>query len=202
MQKCILQASFLVVAFLVFFCTAIQAQDAATLTGTVRDGTGAVIPGVKVELKNTATGAVHQLTTNSAGEYVAAALLPGEYNLTVSLTGFRMYLAKGVILRVAQNARNDVTMTVGSLHEEVTIPSSDPDAKILMNMIPEGNLGSGANSIFAAAIARPTHWREDLVRIDHDFIFRASCSLRLESPSSNETCAVSSQKNQKRRAVS
>jgi carboxypeptidase family protein len=201
MQKCILQASFLVVAFLAFFCTALQAQDAATLTGTVRDGTGAGIPGVR-ELKNTATGSIDQLTTNSAGECVAAALLSGEYNLTVSLTGFRTYLAKGVILRVAQNARNDVTMTVGSLHEEVTIPSIDPDAKILMNMIPEGNLGSGANSIFAAAIARPTHWREDLVRIDHDFTCRASCSLRLESPSSNETCAVSSQKNQKRRAVS
>ena len=121
MQKCILQASSLVVAVLLFSCAVIQAQDTATLTGTVRDGTGAVIPGVKVEVKNTATGSVHELITNSAGEYVAAALPPGEYDITVSLAGFRTYLAKGVILRVAQNARIDIAMTVGSLHEEVTV---------------------------------------------------------------------------------
>src|SRR5579872_1323975 len=121
MQKRILQVSFLVVAFSLFFCAVTQAQDTATLTGTVRDGTGAVIPGVKVALKNTATGSVHELTTNSAGEYVAAALPPGEYNVTVSLAGFRTYVAKGVILRVAQNARIDIAMTVGSLHEEVTV---------------------------------------------------------------------------------
>ncbi len=43
MQKRILQVSFLVVAFSLFFCAVTQAQDTATLTGTVRDGTGAVI---------------------------------------------------------------------------------------------------------------------------------------------------------------
>jgi hypothetical protein len=50
-----------------------------------------------------------------------------------------------------------------------TIPSIDPNAQLLLNMIPAANLGSGANSIFAAAIPQPTHWREELVRIDHNF---------------------------------
>src|SRR5580692_3390374 len=121
MQRCILQVSFLVVAVVLFFVVVIQAQDTATLTGTVRDNTNAVIPGVVVSVKNIATGTIHQFTTNSAGEYVGAALPPGHYDLQVTVNGFRTYLAKDVTLRVAQNARIDVTMQVGSLHEEVTV---------------------------------------------------------------------------------
>jgi len=117
MQKCVLQVSFLVVAFLCCFSGVVQAQDTATLTGTVRDNTGAVIPDVRVTVVNTATGEARQLTTNSAGEYVAAALAPGRYDITVPARGFRTYLAKGVILRVAQNARIDITLQVGDTHE-------------------------------------------------------------------------------------
>ncbi len=72
-------------------------------------------------MKNTATGIVRDLSTNASGEYVAAAVPPGQYNLSVSVTGFRKYQADGVILRVAQNARIDVTMQVGNSHEEVTV---------------------------------------------------------------------------------
>ena len=120
MQKFTLQVSFLVAAFVVL-AGLIQAQDTATLTGTVRDHTGAVIPGAVVALKSTATGAVRELTTNSAGEYVAAALSPGQYNLSVTASGFRTYQASGVTLRVAQNARIDITMQIGNAHEEVTV---------------------------------------------------------------------------------
>jgi carboxypeptidase family protein len=120
MQKPVLQ--FRSLFALLFLLSAISfAQDTATLTGTVRDNTGAVIPGVGVTIKNTATGTVREVKTNSAGEYVAAALLPGQYNLTITATGFRTYQAQGVIIRVAQNARIDVTMQVGNTHEEITV---------------------------------------------------------------------------------
>ncbi|HTS35322.1 MAG TPA: carboxypeptidase regulatory-like domain-containing protein [Candidatus Solibacter sp.] len=112
---------FLVFALLFLSSLPVLAQDTATLTGTIRDNSGAVIPGAAVSIKSLATGAVRDLTTNSSGEYVAAALAPGQYNLTVSLAGFRTYVAKGVTLRVAQNARIDVTMQVGNTHEEVTV---------------------------------------------------------------------------------
>jgi hypothetical protein len=115
-----LQFGFLVMEFLLLSAAAI-AQDTASLTGTIRDNTGAVIPDASVTLKNTATGIARDLKTNSAGEYVAAAVPPGQYNLTVSVAGFRKYQADGVILRVAQNARIDVTMRVGNTHEEVTV---------------------------------------------------------------------------------
>jgi hypothetical protein len=116
-----LQFRILVVGLFLLFAAAAFAQDTATLTGTIRDNTGAVIPNASVTLKNTATGTVRELQTNSAGEYVAAAVPPGQYNLTVSVAGFRKYQANGVTLRVAQNARIDVTMQVGNTHEEVIV---------------------------------------------------------------------------------
>ncbi len=121
MQNPILQVRFLVVAVLILFSAVLWAQDTATLTGTVRDNTGAVIPGVSVTVVNTATGEVHQFTTNSAGEYVGAALQPGRYDITVPAKGFRTYIAKGVTLRVAQNARIDITLQVGDIHEEIVV---------------------------------------------------------------------------------
>jgi len=116
-----LQFRFLVFGLFVLWSVAALAQDTATLTGTVRDNSGAVIPGAAVSIQNVATGTVRGLTTNSAGEYVAAALSPGQYKLTITVSGFRTYQAQGVTLRVAQNARIDVTLQIGNTHEEVTV---------------------------------------------------------------------------------
>ena len=99
----------------------VTAQDTASLTGTVRDTSGAVLPTADVVLKNTADGLTRNLTTNSAGEYVAAGLPPGHYDLTVKAKGFRAYQAEELILRVAQSARVDVTLQVGSTNSEVTV---------------------------------------------------------------------------------
>ena len=96
-------------------------QDTASLTGTIRDKTGAVLPKADVIIKNDATGVVRQVQSNSAGEYVAAALQPGRYDIIIAAAGFRKYQAEGVTLRVAQNARIDITMQVGDTHEEVTV---------------------------------------------------------------------------------
>ena len=54
----------------------------------------------------------------------------------------------------------------------------DPNGQAFLGMIPAPNLGSGASSIFAAAIAQPTHWREDLVRVDHDFNSKVRFTFR------------------------
>jgi hypothetical protein len=121
MQKTTLRCGFLGISFLILTPAFLLAQDAATLTGTIRDNSGAVMAGASVTVKNTATGISRHLKTNSDGEYVAAALPPGRYNLSVSASGFRSYQAQGVILRVAQNARVDVTMLVGNVTEEVTV---------------------------------------------------------------------------------
>ncbi|MBV8891762.1 MAG: carboxypeptidase regulatory-like domain-containing protein [Acidobacteria bacterium] len=103
-------------------CTAmVFAQDTASLTGTVRDQTGAVIAGAAITVKNTAQGFTRNLRTNAAGEYVAAALLAGRYDVTVTAPGFRKYQAEGVILRVAQDARIDVMLQIGNVNSQVTV---------------------------------------------------------------------------------
>jgi hypothetical protein len=97
------------------------AQDTASLTGSIRDGTGAFVPQAQVIVRNAENGMTRILATNSAGEYVAAGLLPGRYDITVTATGFRKYQVQGVMLRVAQDARVDAVLQVGNAHEEVTV---------------------------------------------------------------------------------
>ena len=99
----------------------VTAQDTASLTGTVRDTTGAAVVGAEVSIKNAATGALRQVKSNSSGEYVAASLPAASYDITVSAPGFRKYHAEGVILRVAQDARIDVALQVGNVQEEVVV---------------------------------------------------------------------------------
>jgi hypothetical protein len=99
----------------------LAAQDTASLVGTVRDSSGAVVPSAAVTLKNVATGISRKLVTNAAGEYVAAGMQPGTYDFSVTAQGFRTYKAEGVVLRVAQNARIDVTLQVGSVSSEITV---------------------------------------------------------------------------------
>src|SRR5438876_5341890 len=65
-----------------------RAQSTATLQGTVTDAQNAVMPGVTVTLKNTATGAERTTVTDAAGQFVAAALAPGTYEVTAHLQGF------------------------------------------------------------------------------------------------------------------
>ena len=77
MQNAILQFRFLALGLFLIYSALSFSQDTATLTGTIRDNTSAVIPDAPVALKNIATGIVHDLKTNSAGEYVAAAVASG-----------------------------------------------------------------------------------------------------------------------------
>src|SRR5271165_4917309 len=106
---------------ILFFSHLAPAQDAASLTGTIRDQTGAVLPGVSIVIRNTATGITRTFITNSAGDYLAAALPAGQYDIVITANGFRKYQAKGVTLRVAQDARIDVNLQVGSVSSEITV---------------------------------------------------------------------------------
>jgi len=70
------------------------AQDTASLTGTIRDKSGAVIRAAAVVIKNPSTGLSREFNSNSDGEYVAASLSPGHYDITITARGFRKYQAK------------------------------------------------------------------------------------------------------------
>jgi Carboxypeptidase regulatory-like domain len=103
----------------------LQAQDTGVITGTVRDNSGAVIQGAEVNVSGAAGGNERTTTTNADGEYLAAGLPGGTYNLTISAKGFKTYKADGIVLRVAQKARVDATLAVGNVQTEVIVQGTE-----------------------------------------------------------------------------
>ncbi len=104
-----------------FSAASLQAQDTGVITGTVHDNTGAVIQGADVKISGTAGGIERTTTTNSDGDYLAAGLPGGTYNLAITAKGFNTFKGNGVVLRVGQKARVDATLTVGNVTTEVVV---------------------------------------------------------------------------------
>jgi hypothetical protein len=96
-------------------------QTSASMVGSVKDPSGAVISGAQISVTNTERGITRTTVSNSDGEWGVAALPPGKYDLSVTAAGFKGYQAKGVVLDVAQKARVDVAMQVGATTTEVTV---------------------------------------------------------------------------------
>jgi len=98
----------------------------ASLRGTVTDSTGAALPNATVTIVNTGTGASRDLQTDAAGRYTAPLLLPGDYDVHVSVTGFQPYERRGLRLAVGQDAALDVKLELGTVSEQVTVAGSAP----------------------------------------------------------------------------
>ena len=98
----------------------------ATLTGTVTDPNGAVVPGATVNATNVATNISNATKTNQDGTYTFTALPPGEYTVAVELTGFKRSLQTGIILQIAETSRLDIPLEVGAVNEEVSVVSQAP----------------------------------------------------------------------------
>ena len=107
-----------------------QAQAAnGNIEGTVRDGSGAVLPGVTVTVTNTDTGAARSTVTSDGGVYRALLLPLGRYTVTAELQGFRKYEQTGLTLSAGQTIVLNVELGVGSLSETVTVRSESPVAQ-------------------------------------------------------------------------
>src|SRR5271154_974625 len=97
------------------------AQENATVTGTVTDSTGAVVPNVAITLTNQATGQVRTGASNTNGAYNFPNLGVGQYTLAASGTGFEKFTRTGIVVNVDQSLKEDVTLTVGSEGQTVTV---------------------------------------------------------------------------------
>jgi hypothetical protein len=80
------------------------AQATAQISGTVKDQTGAVLPGVEVTATQTETRATRTAITNETGSYVLSNLPIGPYRLETALPGFRTYAQTGIVLQVNASA--------------------------------------------------------------------------------------------------
>ena len=98
-----------------------QAATFSRLLGTVRDQTGAVVPGVEVTATATATNIPHMAVTNDRGDYVVDKLIPGFYDISAELPGFKVARSLGVRLEVQTVSRVDLTMEPGDISEQVTV---------------------------------------------------------------------------------
>jgi hypothetical protein len=108
------------------FVTAASAQTAATVSGTVQDATGAVLPGVAVTAKNSATGLTRTAMTGPEGRYVLAQLTPGTYELRAEIAGFKPHVRPQVPLAVAQSLTVNVTLQVGDLAITDVVTAATP----------------------------------------------------------------------------
>ena len=114
-----------VIAVLVLGRAPAWAQSTGTLQGLITDTQGGVMPGVSVTIKNTATGVERVVVTGSAGEYVAASLAPGHYQVVTHVDGFTDQ-TREVDLGPAQTAVLNVRLSVGVLAENVTVTGASP----------------------------------------------------------------------------
>lgn len=94
------------------------------LSGLVKDATGAVLPGVGVELKSAATGVTLSTVTTAAGLYSFVSLTPGTYELTARDSGFQTVVQKNIVVTVDQTATFNVILQPGAVNQVITVTSA------------------------------------------------------------------------------
>ena len=118
------RSAFAVLVWLMTYAP-VTAQTLGTITGVVRDASGAVIPGATVTAQNTSTNATREVQSNAAGAYSFAALPPGPYVVKAELQGFRT-VTQGVELHVEQTVRVNFTLEIGTLSETTEVTGIAP----------------------------------------------------------------------------
>src|ERR1041385_3308721 len=108
----------------VFACALVWAQATAQINGTVRDQSGAVLPGVEVTVTQTDTGINRTAVTDEMGSYILPNLAVGPYKLEASLAGFRTYVQTGIVLQVNSNPAVNPVLQVGQLSEQVEVQAN------------------------------------------------------------------------------
>jgi len=104
----------------------LNAQNFATVTGSVTDKTGAMAAATKVVATNLDTQVARETNTDDGGNYTIPLLPPGRYKLTASKTGFRQVVQDNITLEVNQTARLDFQLEVGQVTETVEVKASGP----------------------------------------------------------------------------
>ncbi len=103
----------------------LHAQATASVVGTVRDSSGAVVSAAKVTAINKNTGLTRTVQTDNQGSYAVTLLPIGTYNFTAELSGFKQSEVPNVVLQVAQQARVDVILQPGDVKSTVEV-STEP----------------------------------------------------------------------------
>lgn len=121
-MKCLTKTlSISLLAFLALALVLSAQQTGGSISGTIKDQTGAIIPEVAITAKNSGTGVANTVRTNSAGAYSFLSLPIGTYDLEVRLAGFKDYRKKNVILNLNDALREDIVLEVGMASQTVEV---------------------------------------------------------------------------------
>jgi hypothetical protein len=112
--------------FLICAVAAFAQGDRGTITGTVTDPTGAVVPNATIQITNSDTSAVYKVATTTTGNYTLANLPVGTYVLTVEASGFKKFERPGLVVQVAETERVDAVLQVGASTDTVTVSAEAP----------------------------------------------------------------------------
>src|ERR1700677_3585452 len=108
-------------AFFLCAATAFAQAGRGSISGTVTDPSGAIVPAAKLTLLNQATGPTQHSVSSSAGVYSFVSLNPGEYQVAASHTGFSSLVVNKVIVNVDQVTEANIKLQVGAAAETVTV---------------------------------------------------------------------------------
>lgn len=112
------------VTLLLAFAQISHASITGSISGTVRDPSGAVIPAATVVALNTKTGVKETAVTDSRGFYSFPELPIGDYQVSIRKAGFRLYKQRGLVLNINTALRVDATLEVGAVAQAVTVSST------------------------------------------------------------------------------
>lgn len=132
--------SWVVMALLVAVNAAAQ-QGTTELRGRVADPQGAVLPGVTVVVKNQDTGGYRETVSAGDGTFIASGLVPGTYQVTAELQGFKKFDRKDLRLEVGKTSSIDVVLSVGGVEETITVSGESPIVDVTSKEI-GGNITS------------------------------------------------------------
>ena len=96
-------------------------SDLSTITGTVKDSTGAAVPNAKVSVSNQGTGVSRETTTNDLGAYTVSNIPSGKYTVTVEAQGFKKYTRSDNQLDANVPLGVNITLEVGQISETVNV---------------------------------------------------------------------------------
>jgi hypothetical protein len=115
-----------VISLILFCAVPVSAQVSATLSGTVRDPSSAVVTSANVSAKNIGTGATRTTVSSAEGRYEFPSLPVGEYEVHAVKDGFAEQIRRGIQLAVGQDAEVDLQLTVGTSSQQVVIDGDAP----------------------------------------------------------------------------
>jgi hypothetical protein len=95
-----------------------------TITGTVTDPTGAIVPNAKVTITQVDTNAVRTIMSSGSGTYSVPQLPPGKYSVKVDAKGFKGFKQTNIVLQIDQIAQVDATLTLGAENDTVEVTAS------------------------------------------------------------------------------